>query len=101
MLFREAIAVYCENHTEHKRTLCEQRASGGKYSNHWASALISETAASTRTSVKEDYYSFILSSTLKMKATISGETFVLNNYQTTERHIAEESTVIRFIAAGT
>jgi hypothetical protein len=24
MLFREIIAVYCENHTEHKNTLCGQ-----------------------------------------------------------------------------
>jgi hypothetical protein len=26
MLFREIIAVYCENHTEHKNTLCGQNA---------------------------------------------------------------------------
>jgi hypothetical protein len=40
MLFREIIAVYCENHTEHINTLCGQNAefwyviAGGKYSNH-------------------------------------------------------------------
>jgi hypothetical protein len=43
MLFRETVAVYCENHTEHTDTLCAQSAefwcvkAGGKYSNHWAS----------------------------------------------------------------
>jgi hypothetical protein len=26
MLFREMIAVYCENHTEHTNTLCGQNA---------------------------------------------------------------------------
>jgi hypothetical protein len=26
MLFRETIAVYCENHTEHVNTLCGQNA---------------------------------------------------------------------------
>jgi hypothetical protein len=26
MLFRETIAVYCENHMEHINTLCEQNA---------------------------------------------------------------------------
>jgi hypothetical protein len=26
MLFREIIAVYCENHTEHTTTLCGQNA---------------------------------------------------------------------------
>jgi hypothetical protein len=26
MLFRETVAVYCENHTEHTDTLCEQNA---------------------------------------------------------------------------
>jgi hypothetical protein len=26
MLFRETVAVYCENHTEHKNTLCGQNA---------------------------------------------------------------------------
>jgi hypothetical protein len=41
MLFRETVAVYCENHTEHINTLCEQNAefyyvnAGGTYSNHW------------------------------------------------------------------
>jgi hypothetical protein len=41
MLFREIIAVYCENHTEHINTLCGQNAEFkcvkecGTYSNHW------------------------------------------------------------------
>jgi hypothetical protein len=42
MLFREIIAVYCENHTEHVNTLCGQNAAfffnikaGGTHSNHW------------------------------------------------------------------
>jgi hypothetical protein len=26
MLFRETVAVYCENHMEHTDTLCEQNA---------------------------------------------------------------------------
>jgi hypothetical protein len=26
MLFRETVAVYCENHMEHADTLCEQNA---------------------------------------------------------------------------
>jgi hypothetical protein len=26
MLFRETVTVYCENHTEHTDTLCEQNA---------------------------------------------------------------------------
>jgi hypothetical protein len=26
MQFRETFAVYCENHTEHTKTLCEQNA---------------------------------------------------------------------------
>jgi hypothetical protein len=42
MLFRETVAVYCENHTEHTDTICGQNAefwyvkAGGTYSNHWA-----------------------------------------------------------------
>jgi hypothetical protein len=42
MLFRETVAVYCENHTEHTDTVCGQNAefwyvkAGGTYSNHWA-----------------------------------------------------------------
>jgi hypothetical protein len=42
MLFRETVAVYCENHTEHTKTLCGQNVgfsyanAGGTYSNHWA-----------------------------------------------------------------
>jgi hypothetical protein len=41
MLFRETVAVYCENHTEHTNTLCGQNVafnyvkSSGAYSNHW------------------------------------------------------------------
>jgi hypothetical protein len=41
MLFRETVAVYCENHTQHTNTLCGQNAEfwcvkeGGTYSNHW------------------------------------------------------------------
>jgi hypothetical protein len=40
MLFREIIAVYCENHTEHINTLCGQNAEflkvnpGGVYTKH-------------------------------------------------------------------
>jgi hypothetical protein len=41
MLFGETVAVYCENHTEHTDTLCEQNGervkAGGTYSNHWPS----------------------------------------------------------------
>jgi hypothetical protein len=29
MLFRETVAVYCENHTEHINTLCGQNADFG------------------------------------------------------------------------
>jgi hypothetical protein len=42
MLFRETVAVYCENHTEHMNTLRGQNAefqcvkAGGTYNNHWA-----------------------------------------------------------------
>jgi hypothetical protein len=42
MLFREIIAVYCENHTEHVNTLCGQNVqllnvkSGGVYSKRCA-----------------------------------------------------------------
>jgi hypothetical protein len=43
LLFRERVAVYCENHTEHINTQCGQNAefwyikySGGTYSDHWA-----------------------------------------------------------------
>jgi hypothetical protein len=42
-LFRETVAVYCENHTDHINTLCGQNAeyfnvnAGGTYSNHLAS----------------------------------------------------------------
>jgi hypothetical protein len=41
MLFRELIALYCDNHTGHKNTLCWQNAKfqygkgGGTYVNHW------------------------------------------------------------------
>jgi hypothetical protein len=42
MLFRETVAVYYENHTEHTNTLCgwnaefKYVAAGGTYGNHWA-----------------------------------------------------------------
>jgi hypothetical protein len=42
MLFRETVAVCCENHTEQTSTLWEQNAefyyvtAGGTYNNHWA-----------------------------------------------------------------
>jgi hypothetical protein len=42
MLFRETVAVYCENYTEHTNTLCVRKAefwyveAFGTYSNHWA-----------------------------------------------------------------
>jgi hypothetical protein len=42
MLFRETVAVCCEDHTEHTDKLCEQNGefwyvkARGKYSNHWA-----------------------------------------------------------------
>jgi hypothetical protein len=42
MLFRETVAVYCENHTQQTDTLCGQNAeflyvkAGGKYTNRWA-----------------------------------------------------------------
>jgi hypothetical protein len=40
MLFRETVALYSENHTEHTNTLCGQNAefqfvkAGGTYTNH-------------------------------------------------------------------
>jgi hypothetical protein len=42
MLYRETVAVYCENDTENTYILCGQNAefwrvkTGGTYSNHWA-----------------------------------------------------------------
>jgi hypothetical protein len=42
MLFRETVAVYCENHTEHINTLRGNNVefwyvkAGGTYSDHWA-----------------------------------------------------------------
>jgi hypothetical protein len=42
MLFRETVAVYCENHMEHTNTLCEQDVkfyfikAGGTCNNHYA-----------------------------------------------------------------
>jgi hypothetical protein len=41
MLFRETVAVYCENHMRHTNTLFERKADflyiqvGGTYINHW------------------------------------------------------------------
>jgi hypothetical protein len=45
MLFRETVAVYCENHMEHTNTLYGQNAvfwyvkAGGTFSNHCASRV--------------------------------------------------------------
>jgi hypothetical protein len=42
MLFRETVAVCCENYAERTNTLCGQNAefgfdkAGGSYSDHWA-----------------------------------------------------------------
>jgi hypothetical protein len=42
MLFRDTVAVNCENYTEHTDTLCGQNEAflcvevSGMYSNHWA-----------------------------------------------------------------
>jgi hypothetical protein len=42
MLFREIVAVYCDNHMKHTNTLCGQNVeflcvkAGGTYSDHWA-----------------------------------------------------------------
>jgi hypothetical protein len=42
VLFKEIIAVYSENHTKTKNTICGQMAellvvkAGGTYSHHWA-----------------------------------------------------------------
>jgi hypothetical protein len=42
MLFRETVAVYCENRTEHTDTFCGQNAdfyyvkACGAYTDHWA-----------------------------------------------------------------
>jgi hypothetical protein len=37
MLFRETVAVYRENHTEHTDTLCGKSVkAGGTDGNHWA-----------------------------------------------------------------
>jgi hypothetical protein len=38
MLFREAVAVYCENHTEHTDTLCGQNAVRTSQETHYVSA---------------------------------------------------------------
>jgi hypothetical protein len=41
MLFGETVAVYCENHTEHTDTFCEQNVEfwwgkvSGTYIDHW------------------------------------------------------------------
>jgi hypothetical protein len=40
MLFRETVAVYCENHTEHTNTSCEKYIhSGDTYSNQCFAVL--------------------------------------------------------------
>jgi hypothetical protein len=42
MMFRETVAVYCDNHMEHTYKLCVQNVeyccvkAGGTNSNHWA-----------------------------------------------------------------
>jgi hypothetical protein len=52
MLFRETVAVYYENHTEHTNTQCGQNAefwyvkAGGTYSNHWARLIRVDEAKS-------------------------------------------------------
>jgi hypothetical protein len=38
MLFREEVAVYCENHTEHTDTLCGQNAVRTSQETHYVSA---------------------------------------------------------------
>jgi hypothetical protein len=45
MLFRETVAVYCENHMEHADKLCENKTgflyvkACGIYSDHWTLIL--------------------------------------------------------------
>jgi hypothetical protein len=38
MLFREIVAVYCENHTEHTNTLCGQKTQSVPHRKHYVSA---------------------------------------------------------------
>jgi hypothetical protein len=38
MLFRETVAVYCENHAEHTHTLCGQNAVPTSKETHYVSA---------------------------------------------------------------
>jgi hypothetical protein len=38
MLFRETVAVYCENHTEHTNTLCVQKTQSVPHRKHYVSA---------------------------------------------------------------
>jgi hypothetical protein len=39
MLFRETVAVYCENHTEHTNTLCGQKSQSISHRKHITSPL--------------------------------------------------------------
>jgi hypothetical protein len=49
MLFRETVAVYCENHTGHTNTLCGRTAefqhgkAAGTYSDHWTLCSVLKT----------------------------------------------------------
>jgi hypothetical protein len=43
MLFRETVAVYCENHTEHTNTLCGQKTQFVPHRKHITSPLQSPT----------------------------------------------------------
>jgi hypothetical protein len=38
MLFRETVAVYCKNHTEHTDTLCRQKTQSVPHRKHYVSA---------------------------------------------------------------
>jgi hypothetical protein len=43
MLFGETVAVYCENHTEHRDTLSVQNAESVPHTKHFTSPLRSPT----------------------------------------------------------
>jgi hypothetical protein len=45
MLFRETVAVYCENHTEHTNTLCGQNTQSVPHRKHITSPLQSQTGS--------------------------------------------------------
>jgi hypothetical protein len=68
MLFGETVAVYCENHTEHKHALCGQNAefqcakAGGTYSNHWALKGFNSGYSSTvavKSTTRSVYWDFV------------------------------------------